>query len=282
MVIIYCLSFFILRFLITSFASFGYYILSVLLYITASDYIFRIFWLLYIVCPLYYGFWLHLSHLLVIIYCLSFKLRLLITSFASFGYYILSVLLYITASDYIFRIFWLLYIVCPSLNYGFWLHLSHLLVIIYCLSFFILRLLITSFASFGYYILSVLLYITASDYIFRIFWLLYIVCPSLNYGFWLHLSHLLVIIYCLSFFILRLLITSFASFGYYILSVLLYITASDYIFRIFWLLYIVCPSLYYGFWLHFSHLLVIIYCLSFFKLRLLITSFGHYILSVLL
>jgi hypothetical protein len=109
--------------------------------------------------------------------------------------YILSVLLYITASDYIFRIFWSLYnIVCPSLYYGFWLHLSHLLVIIYCLPFFILRLLITSFASFGYYVLSVLLYITASDYIFRIFWLLYIVCPSLYYGFWLHLSHLLVII----------------------------------------------------------------------------------------
>ena len=237
LVIIYCLSFFILRLLITFFASFGHYIiLSVLLYITVSDYIFRIFWLLYIVCPsLYYGFWLHLSHLLVIMYCLSFFiLRLLITSFASFGYYILSVLLYITASDYIFRIFWSLYnIVCPSLYYGFWLHLSQLLVII-CLSF-KLRLLI-----------------------FRIFWLLYIVCPSLYYGFWLHLSHLLVIIYCLSFFILRLLITSFASFGYYILSVLLYITASDYIFRIFWSLYIVCPSLYYGFWLHLSHLLVII------------------------
>jgi hypothetical protein len=90
----------------------------------------------------------------------------LITSFASFGHFILSVL-YITTSDYIFRIFWLLYIVCPSLYYGFWLHLSHLLVIIYCLSFFKLRLLITSFASFGHYILSVLLYITASDYIFR-------------------------------------------------------------------------------------------------------------------
>ena len=133
----------------------------------------------------------------------------------------LSVLLYITASDCIFRIFWLLYIVCPSLYYGFWLHFSHLLFIIYCLSFFILRFLITSFASFGHYIiLSVLLYITASDYIFRIFWLLYIVCPSLYYGFWLHLSHLLVIIYCLSFFILRFLITSFASFGHYIMSVL--------------------------------------------------------------
>jgi hypothetical protein len=89
----------------------------------------------------------------------------------------------------------------------------------------------------------------------------------------------LVIIYCLPFFILRLLITSFASFGYYVLSVLLYITASDYIFRIFWLLYIVCPSLYYGFWLHLSHLLVIIYCLSFFKLRLLITSFASSIFS---
>jgi hypothetical protein len=57
--------------------------LSVLRF-TASDYLFGIF------CPLY---------------CLSFDLRLLITSFVSFTYNALSVLLRFTASDYIFGIF---------------------------------------------------------------------------------------------------------------------------------------------------------------------------------
>ena len=334
---LYYLSFFELRLLITPLVSFGHCIicpslnydfwlplwyllaivLSVLLWITTSDYPFGIFW------PLY---------------CLSFfELRLLITPLVSFGHCIicpslnydfwlplwyllaivLSVLLWITTSDYPFGIFWPLYclsfvelrllitplvsfghcIICPSLNYDFWLPLWYLLAIV----------------------LSVLLWITTSDYPFGIFWPLYylsffelrllitplvsfghcIVCPSLNYDFWLPLWYLLAIVlsvllwittsdypfgifwplYCLSFFELRLLITPLVSFGHCIvchslnydfwlplwyllaivLSVLLWITTSDYPFGIFWPLY----------------------CLSFFELRLLITplvSFGHCII----
>jgi hypothetical protein len=96
----------------------------------------------------------------------------------------LSVLLRITASDYLFGILWPL---C-------------------CLFFFELRLLITSLVSCGYCV----------------------VCSSLNYGFWLPLWYLVAIV----------------------LSVLLWITASDYLFGILWPL---C-------------------CLFFFELRLLITS----------
>jgi hypothetical protein len=138
-----------------------------------------------IVCPLNYGFWLPLWYLLAIV---------------------LSVLC-ITASDYSFDIFWPLHclsfelrlliipliyfghcIVCP-LNYGFWLPLWYILVIV----------------------LSVLC-ISASDYSFDILWPLHclsfelrllftpliyfdqcIVCP-LNYGSWLPLWYLLAIV----------------------------------------------------------------------------------------
>jgi hypothetical protein len=120
-----------------------------------------------VVCRfLIYGFWLPLWYLLVIV---------------------LSVVLWFTDSDYLFGIFWSL---C-------------------CLSFFDLRILITSLVSFGHCV----------------------VCPSLIYGFWLPLWYLLVIV----------------------LSVLLWITDSDYLFGIFWSL---C-------------------CLSFFDLRILITSLWH-------
>jgi hypothetical protein len=129
-----------------------------------------------IVCSLNYGFWLPLWYTLAIVlsvlwitasdypfnilwplYCLSFELRLLITSLIYFGHCIFCPLIYgfwlplwytlanvlsvlwITASDYPFGILWPFYclffelrplityliyfghcIVCP-LNYGFWL-----------------------------------------------------------------------------------------------------------------------------------------------------------------
>jgi hypothetical protein len=162
-------------------------VLSVFLWLSASDYPFGIFW------PLSY-----LSF---------FDLRLLITPLVSFGHcvvcpsltygfwlprwylfaIVLSVLLWLTASDYPFGIFWPLCcrsffdlrllitplvsfghcVVCPSLIYGFSLPLWYLLAIV----------------------LSVLLWFTASDYPFGIFWPL---C-------------------CLSFFDLRLLITPLVS-----------------------------------------------------------------------
>ena len=385
---LYCLSFY-LRLLITSFVSASFslsfcpfqfvIVLSVLLF-TGSDYLFGIFKLLFvllpfffchcIVCPSIYGFWLPLWYLqaslcpftlfILSLYCLSFYLRLLITSlvssslslsFCPFQFVIvLSVLLLFTASDYLFGIFKLLFvllpfffchcIVCPSIN-GFWLPLWYLqaslcpfalfILSLYCLSFFYLRLLITSlvpssfslsFCPFHFVIvLSVLLLFMASDYLFGTFKLLFvplpfffchcIVCPSSIYGFWLPLWYLqaslcpfvlfLFSLYCLSFFYLQLLITplvsssfslSFCPFSFVIvLSILLLFTASDYIFGIFKLFFvllpfffchcIVCPSIY-GFWLPLWYLqaslcafplfLLSLYCLSFFYLRLLITS----------
>ena len=184
-----------------------------------------------IVCSLNYGFWLPIWYTLAIVlsvlwitasdypfnilwplYCLSFELRLLITSLVSFGHciacplnygfwlllwYTLGIVLsviWITTSNYPFDILWQLYclsfelqllithliyfghcIVCP-LNYGFWLPLWYLLAIA----------------------LSVL-WITASDYLFDIIWPLY----------------------CLSF-ELRLLITSFIYFGHCIVCPLNY------------------------------------------------------------
>jgi hypothetical protein len=150
------------------------------------------------------------------LHCLSFfDLRLLITSVVSCGHCIVS----------------------PSLSYGFWLPLWYLVAIalslllwltasdypcgilwpLHCLSFFDLRLLITPVVSCGHCIVS----------------------PSLTYGFWLPLWYLVAIA----------------------LSLLLWPTASDYPCGILWPLH----------------------CFSFFHLRLLITpvvSCGHCIVSL--
>ena len=256
-----------------------------------------------VVCPLIYGFWLPLWYLFAIVLsvlwstasdypfgifwplcCLSFDLRLLITSLVSFVYCVVCPLIYVfwlplwylltivlsvlwsTASDYLFGIFWPLCclsfdlrllitslvsfdhcVVCP-LIYGFWLPLWYLLAIV----------------------LSVL-WFTASDYPFGIFWPL---C-------------------CLSF-DLRLLITPLVSFGHCIVCPLIYVfwlplwylltivlsvlwsTDSDYPFGIFWPLCclsfdlliliiplvsfdycVVCPSIYW-FWLSLWYLLAIV------------------------
>jgi hypothetical protein len=259
-------------------------VLSVLPF-TACDYHFGNLWLLYclsfhlrlvittlvtfdrwIVCPSIYGLWLPLWYLLTIgfsvlpftacdyhfgifwpLHCLSFHLRLVITSLVSFDHCIVS----------------------PSI-YGFWLPLWYLLTIV--LSVLPFPLLITTLVSFDHCI----------------------VCPSI-YCFWLPLWYLLTIVLsvlpftacdyhfgnfrpldCLSFH-LRLVITSLVSFDHCI----------------------VCPSVY-GLWLPLWYLLTIalsvlsftacdyhfgifwpLHCLSF-HLRLLITtlvSFDHWIVS---
>ena len=296
--------------------------LSVLRF-TASDYSVGVLWSLWclsfdlrllvtpvvycdhcVVCPLIYGFWLLLWYLLVIVLsvlwftasdysfgvfwplcCLSFDLRLLITLLVSCVQCVVSPVIYgfcwllwclvvsvvsalwlFTASDYSFGVLWsvcclscdlrllitpVVYcghcVVCP-LIYGFWLLLWYLLVIV----------------------LSVLRF-TASDYSFGVFWSLCClsfdlrlqitllvscghcgVCPSI-YGFWLLLWCLLVIVLsilwftasgyscgvlwslcCLSF-DLRLLVTPLVSFSHCV----------------------VCPSIY-GFWLLLWCLLVIV------------------------
>ena len=209
------------------------FVLYVLLLFTASDYLFCTFKLLFvllsfsfcycIVCPSpIYGFWLPLWYLqaalcpfalfLLSLYCLSFYLRLLITSlltssfslsFCPFSFVIVLSVLLFTASDYLFGIFKPLFvllpfsvchcIVSPSPIYGFWLPLWYLqaslcpfalfLLSLYCLSFY-LRLLITSLVSsslslsfwpFHFVIvLSILLLFTASDYLFDTFRLLFV------------------------------------------------------------------------------------------------------------
>jgi hypothetical protein len=121
--------------------------LSVLLWYTDSDYLFGIFWPL---CCLF-----------------VFDIQILITSLVSFDHYV----------------------VCSSLIYRFWLPLWYLLAIM----------------------LSVRLWYTDSDYLFGIFWPL---C-------------------CLFVFVIRILITSLVSFGYYV----------------------VCSSLIYRFWLPLWYLL---------------------------
>jgi hypothetical protein len=203
-----CCLFFVIRLLISPVVSFGHCV----------------------VCPSWYVFWLPLWYRLAIVLsvlrvtasdypcgivwplcCLSFVLRLLITSLVSFGHCV----------------------VCPC--YGFWLPLWYRLVIVLsvlrvtasdypcgivwplcCLSF-VLRLLITSLVSFGPCV----------------------VCPSC-YGFWLPLWYRLVIVLsvlrvtasdypcgivwplcCLSF-VLRLLITSLVSFGHCVFCPLIY------------------------------------------------------------
>ena len=283
-------------------------VLSVLLF-TASDYPFVILWSLYclsfylrppitsllyfdhcIVCPSIYGFRLPLCHPLVIVlsvllftasdypfvifwslYCLSFYLRLPITSLLYFDLVVivLSVLLF-TASDYPFVIFGHC-IVCPSI-YGFRLPLCYLLVIVLSVLLFT-----ASDYPFGilFIVLSVLLF-TASDYPFVIFWPLYclsfylrlpitpllscghcIVCPSI-YDLRLPLCYILIIV----------------------LSVLLF-TASDYPFVILWSLY--CLSFYLRLpitpLLSFGHCIV---CPSIYGFRLLLCYLVVIVLSVLL
>ena len=373
-------------------------VLSVLSF-TACDYLFGIFWPLYclsfslrlvittlvsfdhcIVCPSIYGLWISVWYLLVIglsvlpftacdyhfgivwpLDCLSFHLRLLITTLVSFDYcivcpsiyslwlplwYLLTIVLSVlpfTACDYHFGIFWPLYclsfhlrlvitslvsfdhcIVCPSI-YGLWLSLWYLLTIVlsvlhftacdyhfgifwplHCLSF-RLRLVITTLVSFDHCIVCPSVYglwlsLVSFDHC--------IVCPSI-YGLWLPLWYLLVIVlsvlpftacdyhfgifwplHCLSFH-LRLVITTLVSFDHcivcpsvyglwlplwYLLTIALSVlpfTAYDYHFGIFWPLYclsfhlrllitslvsfdhcIVCPSIY-GLWLPLWYLLII-------------------------
>ena len=454
----WCLTFFDLQILITSLVSFGHcvvwpfsiyrfwlhlwYLLAIVLsdrlQFTESDYTFGVFWSLFCLtvfdlqilitslvsfghCVVWpssiYRFWIHLWYLLAVVLsdrlrftdsdytfgifwplcCLTFfDLQILITPLVSFGHcvvcpssiyrswlhlwyllaIVLSVLLRITDSEYLFGIFWPLCcltffdlqimitplvsfghcVVCSSLRYWFWLPLWYLLAIVLsdlfrftdydylfvifwplcCLTFFDLQILITPLVSFGHcvvwpsliyrfwlplwyllaIVLSVLLWDTDSDYHFGIFWPLCcltffdlqilitplvsfghcVVWPSSIYILWLPLWYLLAIVFsdllrftdsdnsfgvfwslcCLLFFDILILITSLVSFGHYV----------------------VWPSSIYRFWLHLWYLLAIVLsdplrftdsdylfgifwplcCLTVFELQILITSlvsFGH-------
>ena len=412
-----CLLFFDLQILITPLVSFGHcvvwpcsiyrfwlplwYLLAIVLShrlrITDSDYLFGIFW----------PFW-----------CLTFfDLQILITSLVSFGHcvvwpfsiyrfwlhlwYLLAIVLSdrlrFTESDYTFGVFWSLCcvtvfdlqilitylvsfghcVVWPSSIYRFWLHRWYLLAIVLsdrlrftdsdytfgifwplcCLTFFDLQILITPLVSFGHcvvwpssiyrswlhlwyllaIVLSVLLRITDSDYLFGIFWPLCcltffdlqilitplvsfghcVVCSSLRYWFWLPplVSFGHCVVWPSSIYRLWLPLCYLLAI---VLSDLLRFTDSDYTVGIFWPLCcltvsdlqilvtsllsfghcVVCSSLIYWFWLPLWYLLAIVLsdlfrftdsdylfgifwplcCLTFFDLQILIThlvSFGH-------
>jgi hypothetical protein len=262
-------------------------VLFVVLLFTASDYLFGTFKLLFvllpfsfchcIVCPSIYGFWLPLWYLqaslcpfalfLLSLYCLSFYLRLLITSlvstslslsFCPFHFVIvLSVLLLFTASDYLFGTFKFLFvllpfsfchcIVCPSSIDGFWLPLWYLQASLCPFALFLLSLYCLSSSIYCFWL--PLLYLQAS------------LCPF---------AFFLLSLYCLSFFNWRFLITSLVSSSF---------SLSFCPFSFFNC--IVCRSSIYSFWLPlwylqaslcpFALFLLSLYCLSFFYLRLLIT-----------
>jgi hypothetical protein len=205
-------------------------VLSVLWY-TASDYPFGIFWPLY--CLSFFDLRLLITPLVSFSHCivLSFDLGLLITTLVSFSHCI----------------------VC-HLIYGFWLPRWYLLVIVlsvlwfraadypvgifwplYCISFFDLRLLVTSLVSFGHcivcplnydfwiplwYLLAIVLYFplwfTASGYLFGIFWSLYCLSFILRFTASDYLFCIFWPLYCLPFFDLRILITSFGSFNLFV------------------------------------------------------------------
>ena len=262
----YCMSFFNLRHSDYSFGIFKH------LAIVLSVLQFKTFWL-----PLWYL--QTFGHCIV---CLSFNLRLLITSLVSSNIWPLYCLvLPFKTSDYLFGIFKLLAIVRYCLSFfNLRLLIAPLLSSncwpLYCLSF-NLRLLITPFGVFKHLsiVLYVLLWFKTSEYPFAVFKLLAIVCLSFNLRLLITplVSSNFWPLYCLSF-NLRLLITPLLSSNFwplYCLPVLQFKT-SDYPFAIFKLLAIIClsfnlrllitPLLSSNFWP--------LYCLSF-NLRLLIT-----------
>jgi hypothetical protein len=117
-------------------------------------------------------------------YCLScFDLWLLIISFLYLLFIVLSVFFYLRLLIISFGIFCSLY--CLSyfdlrlqiISFGIFCSL-------YCMSYFELRLLIISFWYLLFIVLSVLLWITASDHLFLVSFIHCIVCPTLIYGFW--------------------------------------------------------------------------------------------------
>ena len=143
----------------------------------------------FIVCPSIYGFWFPLWYFffntivlsvprftasgylfgtlsLIPLYCLSFDLRLLITTLVLFFNTIVLSVPRLTASDYLFDTFSLIPLYCLSLYLRFWSPLWY----------FFLNTIVLSVPRF-----------TASDFLFGTFSLIhFIVCPSI-YSFWLPL-----------------------------------------------------------------------------------------------
>jgi hypothetical protein len=109
--------------LITSLVSFGHCVVCSS-WLTASDYLFGIFWPLCCLFFLTCCFWLPLWYLLAIVLSVLLDLLLLITSLVSFGYCVVCSS-WLTASDYLFGIFWplccLFFLTCC-----FWLPLWYL------------------------------------------------------------------------------------------------------------------------------------------------------------
>jgi hypothetical protein len=146
---------------------------------------------------------------------------------------VLSVILWLTDSDYPLLVSYGHCVVCHSLIDGFWLPLTGILWPLCCLSFFDWRILITPYWYLMAIVLSVILWLTDSDYPLLVSYGHCVVCHSLIDGFWLPLISILWPLCCLPFFDLQILITPYWYLMAIVLSVILWFTDSDYPFGIF-------------------------------------------------
>ena len=262
------MSFFRLQIMVTPFVLFLplYY---VLLPFTHSDYS---FWLIFAIAASPssgYRFWLlllcYFCHCIMSFFCL----QILITLFELF-LPLQHLLLPVTDSDYSFCVSFAI-VLCPSSVSTFWL----LLLCYFChciMSFFRFHILITPFVlvlPLYYFLLP----FTHSDYSFCVIFAI-VLCPSSVYKLWL--LPLCYFCHCImSFFRLHILITPFVLFWplYY---VFLPFTNYDYSFCVIFAI-VLCPSSVYKLWL----LLLCYFChciMSFFRLHILITPFGLFLL----
>ena len=196
---VHCLSFFVSQLSITPIYGISS-ALSVLLRVTDYPYI---WYLQCIVCPSSCHSFLLPLYMASPVYCLSFFVsQLSITPIYGISS-VWSVLLRVTAFYYPY-IWYLHCIVCPSSCHSFLLPL-YMVSPVYCLSFFVLQLSIIPIYGISS-VLSVLLRVTAFYYPY-IWYLQCIVCPSCH-SFLLPL-YMVSPVYCLSFFVSQLSITSY-------------------------------------------------------------------------
>jgi hypothetical protein len=154
----------------------------------------------------------HLCGICWSLYCLSFHLRLLITSVVSVGHCIACPFIY----GFCLPLWYLLVIVLPVLSFTASDHLCGICWSLYCLSFH-LRLLITSVVSVGHCIACPFIYGFRSP----LWYLLVTVLPVLSFTTSDYLCGICWSLYCLSFH-LRLLITSVVSVGHCIACPFIY------------------------------------------------------------
>jgi hypothetical protein len=227
-----CLSFFDWRILITPYWYLMAIVLSVILWLTDSNYPLLVSYDHCVVChSLIYRFYLTLTLIGILwpLCCLSFfDWRILITPYWYLMAIVLSVIFWLTDTDYPLLVSYDHCVVYHSLIDGFWLPLIGILWPLCCLSFFGWRILISPYWYLMAIVLSVILWLTDTDYPLLVSYGHCIVCHSLIDGYWLPLIGILWPLCCLSFFDWRILITPYWYLMAIVLSVILWLTDSDY------------------------------------------------------